>query len=430
VTMRIVLASFGSLGDLHPYIAVGALLAARGHEVVLVTCPDYEAAVQRAGLEFVPVPPRLSDLEDRAGFARLTFHPRLGTRHLLETLVYPHLDEAYAQLTRAAAGADLLVGHPLTFTVPVVAQEQGLPWLSTVLAPTSFMSRHDPPHMALDVLRRAHALGSWAYGLMFALVRREVWRWEAPLRAFRARHGLGTSQVMVFEGQFSPHGTLALFDPVLAAPQPDWPVRTHVCGAALHDAFNGPGRDAEAEAARFLDEGEPPLVFALGSAVVWMGKDYFRAAIEAAAGLGRRALLLTGEPWTQELPAGIRAFDYLPYSQVFPRAAVVVHQAGIGTLSQALRAGRPQLITPAGFDQMDNAARAARLGVARVLPFQQVTAGRLRQELAALLAGGQAGEAARRVASQLDGQGAQRAVQVIEASAPASPNAAMSAARA
>jgi UDP:flavonoid glycosyltransferase YjiC (YdhE family) len=424
---RILLASFGSLGDLHPYIAVGSALAARGHEVALATCPDYEDAVTRTGLEFVPVPPRLDAVGDRERFARLAFHPRLGTWHLLDTLVYPYLDAAHAVLTRASAGADLLVGHPLTYAVAVVAQQQGVPWLSTVLAPASFVSRHDPPRLALDVLRPAHALGPWVHGLMRTLVWREVWRREAPLRAFRARHGLQTTQVMAFEGQFSPHGTLALFDPVLAAPQADWPERTHVCGAALHDA--GEDRGEHAQAARFLAEGKPPLVFALGSAAVWMGKDYFRAGIRAAAELGCRALLLTGQPWGEPLPQGIRAFDYLPYSQVFPHASVVVHQAGIGTLSQALRAGRPQLITPAGFDQMDNAERAARLGVARMLPFRQVTARRLRRELATLLADREAEVAAARVATRVDRHGGERAAQVIEAALHGRLNAPVSAAR-
>jgi rhamnosyltransferase subunit B len=63
----------------------------------------------------------------------------------------------------------------------------------------------------------------------------------------------------------------------------------------------------------------------------------------------------------------------------------VVHTCGIGTLAQALRSGRPQLIVPAAFDQFDNAARAGRLGVGRVLPFQHVTADRLATELQRLL---------------------------------------------
>jgi len=70
---------------------------------------------------------------------------------------------------------------------------------------------------------------------------------------------------------------------------------------------------------------------------------------------------------------------------VFPRAAAVVHQAGIGTLAQAMRAGRPQLLVPVAFDQPDNAHRAAALGIARVIPFGKVTVRRLAAELATLL---------------------------------------------
>ena len=418
---RILLVTFGSLGDLHPYIAVGRVLRARGHEVVLASCGDYEAAATAAGLEFVAVPPRLDALGDREALTRRLFHPRHGTRCMLDEVVFPHLDAAHAVIDRAAHGADLLVGHPLTFGVPVVAEQRGLPWLSTVLAPSSFLSRHDPPRLSVDVLRQAHRLGSWTYDLMLGMVRREVWRWEAPLREFRARQGVPTParQILIFEGQFSPHGTLALFDPMLAAPQPDWPANAVVCGAALYDgqAARAAGNvPAETSAAleQFLSAGEPPIVFALGSAAVWMGTDYFRSAVAATMQLGRRAILLTGKPWAEALPAGIRAFDYLPYSHVFPRAAVVVHQAGIGTLSQALRSSRPQLITPVGFDQLDNAERAAKLGLARVLPFQQGTVRRLRRELAALLADAGAEQAAIRAAEQLDGQGAARAGQAIE----------------
>ena len=95
---------------------------------------------------------------------------------------------------------------------------------------------------------------------------------------------------------------------------------------------------------------------------------------------------MTGTPLEQRLPSNVTAFDYVPYSRIFSRAAAIVHQAGIGTLSYALRSGCPQLLTPAGFDQPDNAARAARLGVGRVLPFARAHDDvRLACELKALL---------------------------------------------
>src|SRR6185503_8167931 len=110
-----------------------------------------------------------------------------------------------------------------------------------------------------------------------------------------------------------------------------------------------------------------PLVFALGSSAVMVAGGFWRAAIEAARMLGRRAILITGKPAEAlgTLPPSIRAFEYLPYSAAFPRAGAIVHSGGIGTLAQALAAGRPQLIVPVAFDQPDNARRTVALGIAR-----------------------------------------------------------------
>jgi rhamnosyltransferase subunit B len=52
---------------------------------------------------------------------------------------------------------------------------------------------------------------------------------------------------------------------------------------------------------------------------------------------------------------------------VMPRASVVVHQGGVGTTAQALRAGRPMLVVPFGQDQPDNARRCVELGVGRTI---------------------------------------------------------------
>jgi UDP:flavonoid glycosyltransferase YjiC (YdhE family) len=211
----------------------------------------------------------------------------------------------------------------------------------------------------------------------------------------------------MFEGQFSPFLNLALFDSELARPQPDWPPNVRVCGAAMYDG-TAPDAGIRNGLEGFLREGEPPIVFALGSSAVWIAGDFWDKATAAAQQLGRRAILVTGPVTPQGLPEGVQAFPYLPYSSAFPRAAAVVHQAGIGTLAQALRAGRPQLIVPVAFDQPDNARRATALGAARVLPFRKVSARRLASELTALLDQSSYEEAARTVAASLakvDGAG-------------------------
>jgi rhamnosyltransferase subunit B len=208
-------------------------------------------------------------------------------------------------------------------------------------------------------------------------------------------------KVMMFEGQFSPAGTLALFDAPLMQPQPDWPAHTHMCGAPLYEGAM-PDPSLLASLHEFLAAGDAPIVFALGSSAVWLGGDFWPAAIEAARRLGRRAILLTGTHQLPDLPGSVRVFNYLPCSYVFAHACAVVHQAGIGTLSQALRAGRPQLLTPVWFDQPDNAARACTLGVARTLPFGRVTAARLTQQLRRLLDSSSYAAAAQNIANTLN----------------------------
>jgi UDP:flavonoid glycosyltransferase YjiC (YdhE family) len=225
-------------------------------------------------------------------------------------------------------------------------------------------------------------LGLAPYRAVFDMVKRSVGRWEKPLHALRAELGLPPLRRAQFEGQYAPEGNLALFSRVLAPPQPDWPQNTLLCGFSRYD---GTAPDAATAHAldRYLGAGEPPIVFTLGSSVSMYASAFFTTAIEAARRLGQRALLVTGQDPAQYdaaiaatamAPGAITVFRYLPYSAVFPRAAVNVHQGGVGTLGQAFAAGRPQLITPVGFDQPDNARRAARLGLSRSIAFQKLDA--------------------------------------------------------
>ena len=123
-----------------------------------------------------------------------------------------------------------------------------------------------------------------------------------------------------------------------------------------------------------------------GSAAI--GGESLSRVGRAARGLGRRALLLIGHERNrplEPLPAGIAAFEYAPYGEVLPRASAVVHQGGVGTTGQALRAGRPALVVPFSHDQFDNGARVARLGCGRMLARGRYNAASATRELRAIL---------------------------------------------
>jgi len=386
---RIVFATFGSLGDLHPYVAVSQELARRGQRPLIATFEEYRGAVEAAGIGFAPMRPDMTSFGDKAAIMERLIDPWRGPELMVREMFMPHVRQSYEDLARACSGADLLVTHPLTFAGPLLAQRTGLAWASTALSPMTMYSAIDPSQFpAASWMLWVRQLGVTPYRWIFSIPRAMVRRWEQPLRAFRAELGLpATDAIAQFEGQFSPRLHLALFSGMLAAPQTDWPASTVVCGFPRYDGAP-PDARTRAELDAFLASGEPPIVFGLGSSAVMVAGDFWGAAVETAHRLKRRAILLTGMPPDSlgAVPPGVKVFQYLPYSAVFPHAAAIVHSGGIGTLAQAFAAGRPQLIVPVAFDQSDNARRTAALGVARSLPFRKATAVAMARELSALLA--------------------------------------------
>ncbi|MGB3652627.1 MAG: nucleotide disphospho-sugar-binding domain-containing protein [Rivularia sp. (in: cyanobacteria)] len=146
------------------------------------------------------------------------------------------------------------------------------------------------------------------------------------------------------------------------------------------------GAELIPELKQFLDAGEPPIIFTLGSAAVMDAGNFYQESIEAVKQLNRRAVLLIGKnPVPKNLSEDIIAVNYAPYSQIFPHACAIAHQGGIGTTAQALRAGHPTIVMPYSHDQPDNAARIERLGTSRTIPRKQYSAKRVVKELNALL---------------------------------------------
>jgi rhamnosyltransferase subunit B len=384
---RVVLTTWGSLGDLHPFLALAVELQRRGHRATVATLPAWRNNVERAGVEFRPIRPDVSP-EDPAArdIVRKILDPQRGPEYLFRELFAPAIDDIYADTEAAVEGADLLVSHQLPQTSPIVAERTGIRWVSAVLAPFGFLSAHDPgtPPQA-PAVRRLLALHP-AVGRVFNhVVRRVTEGWMAPHYRLRARLGMPRGEHPLFEGQHSPARVLALFSEVFASKQPDYPRQTVMTGFPFYDA--APARPLDPGLLEFLDRGEPPIVFTLGSSAVWIADDFYPVSIAAVRALGRRALLLVGENASAlraQVPDTIGVYDYAPHALVMPRASVVVHQGGIGTTGQALRAGRPTLVVPFGQDQPDNARRVVNLGVGRTVARGKYTVDRLVRELSLL----------------------------------------------
>jgi UDP:flavonoid glycosyltransferase YjiC (YdhE family) len=332
---------------------------------------------------FHPVPPDV-DPTDAALLARV-MDPARGSEAVVRELAAAHVRAAFDATREAARGADVIVTHPVAFAGPLVARSLGRPWLSVALAPTTFFSVHDLPLLPPDpwLLRIVRTTTTTARAFMW-LARRVTRAWTAPVRELARELKLPDAGDPLYEGQFSPFGTLALYSSILGGPQPDWPPHTTITGFPFHDQEStlDPGLQT------FLDAGDPPIVFTLGSSAVGAPGTFYDESTRAAEALGRRAVLLVGK--YGGAPTGLRArgvfaVAYAPHAALFARASAIVHHGGVGTLAQALRAGRPMLVVPHAHDQPDNAFRAERLGVARVLDARRYTAARVERDLRTLL---------------------------------------------
>jgi UDP:flavonoid glycosyltransferase YjiC (YdhE family) len=398
---KILLATFGSLGDLHPFLALALALQARGVRPLLATHEEYRAKVEAAGVAFHAMRPSFAQIEADLGVSRaeLTARSVADPVFLIEKLVLPYVAGGYADFDEAAgagddadgAGAALIVTSTLAFGARLVAEKRGIPRLSVVLQPMLFLSAYDPPVIphAEFLDKPLRLLGPGITSMLFRLGKRATLGIFAPLARLRAELGLPSdARHPLFEGQFSATGALGLYSRVLGAVQPDFPPRSSIVGFACFDSADGGAPALAADLSAFLDAGTPPLVFTLGSTIVNHPGVFYRESIAAARQLRRRAVLLVGDTASENHgppAADLHIAAYAPHSKLFPRAAAVVHQAGIGTLAQGLRAGRPQLLVPYFADQQDNAARARRLGVARELAPARYTAARAAAEIGALL---------------------------------------------
>jgi len=190
----------------------------------------------------------------------------------------------------------------------------------------------------------------------------------------------------MFSEKYSSLLHLAMFSKALGLSQPDWWQPTVQTGFCFYDGQQDTGQMPDG-LEEFLASGERPIVFTLGSAAVLDPGNFFDESAKSAKLLGRRAVLLYGNDNRPPpgLTENIVGFPYAPFSQVFPKAACVVHQGGVGTTGQVIRAGVPHLIMPYSHDQPDNAARCRRNGVARTIRRNRYTAETAAHEIGELL---------------------------------------------
>jgi rhamnosyltransferase subunit B len=445
--MRIVFTTFGTLGDVNPLIALALEMRRRGHVPVLAVPEMFRSRIEPLGIAFHRVRPDQDPRDSR--LIAMIYDIKKGTERGLREFLFPAIRESYDDLLAAVQGnegqgnagkgtgapgsadtegpADLLVSGELAYAAPIVAQVAGIPWASHVLAPFSFFSAYDPPVLPpYPTLARLQAIVPGMGHIIARFARYVTREWSEPVYELRRQLGLPPGDDPIFDAKFSNQLVLALFSPVLGAPQPDWPSSTRTTGFIFYDGDAGK-MDLAPELEAFLNAGPPPLVFTLGSAAVLDAGDFYGQSALAAERLNQRAVLLVGDDPRNmpehKLPEGICKAKYAPYSKLFSRASIIIHQGGVGTTAHVLRAGKPMLVMPYSHDQPDNARRVRRLGVAKVIQRHKYSAETAANLIREILADPSYREKATGVGEQLRNEhGIREAANALEALAASAAN--------
>ncbi len=403
-----VLATIGSLGDLHPFIAIGRALRSQGHRVTLAIPEDGVAKARAAGLDAVAILPSYASICARLGLSEAETAARVlaDTNFVLDEILIPTLQTSTAALDAVCADADVLAGSIFAFAADIVAEKRRLPLASVILQPMTLFSAWQPPVAPHFELLRHHPrsnLGRSWNRMAYALARTALRRRYAPrIDAVRGEHGLGPSRgaPMLDHGPATA-ATLCCWSAALSTLPPDAPDNAVLTGFPFFDSESGAEEAPTPELDAFLREGDRPLVFTLGSFAVAAAGRFYAEAAAASRTLGMRAVMLTGEAGPARREGDCLFAGYAPHSLLFPHAAAVVHHGGIGTTGQALRAGRPQIVVPHFGDQFDNAARLQAAGIGMTVKRGAFEASHAARALSQALASSAMQQAARDAAARI-----------------------------
>ncbi|HEX2912955.1 MAG TPA: glycosyltransferase [Chloroflexia bacterium] len=365
---KIVLTTFGSTGDLNPFLALGLGLKARGHEVFFAVENDFQATVQKAG--FDQVYQLTGDVSVINAYSKELYsssNPLASLKIILNRYVLPSLPAKIEELKKLCVGVDLIVATSQQFAAMAASELTDVPCATVVLTPASLPSaRVSPQPLPVKLpasLQRAVNRLQWSIGLRaLASVT------DKPVNAIRAGYGLPPRRFLINTGNLSEKFTALAVSPAFLQPQPDWPSQVRMTGFCFWDTPSD--WTISPDLAAFLDGTKPVVAVSSGSISLQVKEAFdrfFEVSLLAIRRAGARALVIGANPENlpQPLPDDVMALPFAPFSLVYPRCAVVIHHGGIGTVAQALRAGVPSLVVPWGADQFFNAAQIERIGAGR-----------------------------------------------------------------
>ena len=370
--MKITILTYGSRGDVQPFLALAIGLQKAGHRVKLAAPHYFADFVNAYDIPFVPLagdPKIISQRLNNAG------RNPLCMVHAMGDYIFSIAGQVARQAFTACDDADLIVhsflfttgGHSMARklsipdvsvqTFPIFAHTRTFPPVSTPGLPTGFLSY----------------FGHWLHTQIF---------WQGGKIGFkRLRKTLTDVFDIDLHWPFTADGS-RLTTPLLLAcsstiiPRPDdWSSpHIHIPGYFFLDELES--YQPPTELVDFLSAGKPPVCVTFGSMIHRDAEHIFRTVLDAITQTENRAVILTGWGGWQEdpLPENIFVTESIPHNWLFPRCKAVMHHGGAGTTGAGLRSGIPNLVIPFAADQPFWGTRVYAIGAGpRPIPVKTLT---------------------------------------------------------
>jgi vancomycin aglycone glucosyltransferase len=358
--MRVILTSHGSTGDIYPVIALAVALQRAGHHVRFATIPHYQAEIEAAGVEVLPLCPNWQQADLSYWMGRLQ-KIRLPLYQLREIYVgaLPYIPEMLERMDRALDDADLLVSSYLFPMNKSVADRKGVPFATFAFAPHVVPSPDYPPENLPSPawfprpLRRLWNRTLWQLGntAVDTVINRTV---AGPLRA------AGLPKVRKFFSEPAERVLVAVSEKLMRPAGAEIQPRFRFTGYCRWQAPEDAALDADVTA---FTGGERVPVLTFGSMVY----DHPRATIRRLVKnwpRGKKIIVQSGWagfPALADCPH-IKVIGKTSHDQLFRHASLVIHHGGAGTTASVLHAGVPQIVVPHIGDQTFFGQEVERLG--------------------------------------------------------------------
>ncbi|MGL2987194.1 glycosyltransferase [Flavobacterium sp. RSSA_27] len=386
--MKIGIQTWGSEGDINPFIALASGLSKAGHNVTLaVTCSDrkdFKALAEKLGFKLGTVD-YIGENEETLNMLGKKMieekNPLVQLKFIFEKMFLPGVHSMFDTANQLVSENDLIIGHFIHYPLQCACEKAGKPYITVSLNHGAIPTKHYPP---VPFPNLGKTINTWLWKLTEKMINKAI---LGQINTFRISHGL--KEVNTFRTIWeSPLLNLIAVSPVLSPPTDDWSKNNKVCGFFNLDDYASKWelpKDFEI----FLDNVEPPVYFTLGSMTGTENNALYinettKLMYDAAKLAGCRAIIQSRWEYVKNIPEDKSIFkvNSAPYTRVFPKCKAVVHHGGAGTTQTATLCGTPSIIIAHIQDQFLWGHQLKKLGIGgKVLSRQTVTSEKIAAEI-------------------------------------------------